>query len=126
MLTIKRCPFCGELPNVYQINSEDYCECLNPCCPISIDNGGEAFKEEVWNHRPVEENLYEMIKSYKHILEIWRDREAENKSLIYAGNQMAEALKRINEKYTVVWEDGGECSPEYIVWTNLVRKLGLR
>jgi len=65
MLIIKPCPFCGELPNVYQINSEDYCECLNPCCPISIDNGGEAFKEEIWNHRPVEEELYNRIENLK-------------------------------------------------------------
>jgi hypothetical protein len=65
MLIIKRCPFCGELPNVYQVDGEDYCECINPLCPIGIDNGGEAFKEESWNHRPVEEILLKRIENLK-------------------------------------------------------------
>lgn len=65
MLKIKPCSFCGELPNVYQINGEDYVECVNPNCPIGIDNGGEAFREESWNHRPIEDKLYQNLGKAK-------------------------------------------------------------
>jgi hypothetical protein len=44
--------------------------------------------------------------------------------LIKYGNNMAKALKEINEKYIVVWEDGGESCPAYIQWKNLINELG--
>jgi uncharacterized protein YeeX (DUF496 family) len=44
--------------------------------------------------------------------------------LIKSGNNMAKALKEINEKYVVVWEDGGESCPAYIQWVNLIASLG--
>lgn len=97
MLRIKACSFCGELPNVYQINGEDYVECVNPNCPIGIDNGGEAFKDEDWNRRPIEEELCKRLDQAKGVPEMLDDAKRENLVLRYAILNAATTLKKYLE-----------------------------
>lgn len=46
----KRCPFCGEFPDVWDYESNKVVECKNESCPMYYEYNGSIFLD-VWNTR---------------------------------------------------------------------------